>query len=154
WHELNRCKKTTCNGVETPTPNDEYLLYQTLIGAWPLGSENGSLPASFGDRIRSYMLKAIREAKDKTSWQHHNDCYESAACGFVDSVLQCEKFREVFLPFQRKIAYFGMLNSLSQTLLKLTVPGVPDIYQGNELWEFNLADPDNRRPVDYAVREE
>jgi (1->4)-alpha-D-glucan 1-alpha-D-glucosylmutase len=99
------------------------------------------------------MLKAMREAKEKTSWAKHNEPYESAVSEFIHSILQSPEFLDVFRPFQRKIAYFGMLNGLSQTLLKLTVPGVPDIYQGNELWEFRLADPDNRYQVDFAIRE-
>ena len=100
------------------------------------------------------MLKAIREAKDQTSWNNQNQRYEAAVVHFVDSVVQSRDFRQVFLPFQQKVAQLGMLNSLAQTLIKLTVPGVPDIYQGNEFWEFSLVDPDNRRPVDYAVRQQ
>jgi len=152
WHKLNRDKKSMCNGKEAPDPNDEYLLYQTLVGAWPFEIASQNPPPAFRDRICSYMIKAVREAMDKTSWAKHNQVYESAVTHFVSSILQSNEFLEAFAPFQRKIAYFGMLNSLSQTLTKLTVPGVPDIYQGNELWAFNLVDPDNRRPVDYAVR--
>jgi (1->4)-alpha-D-glucan 1-alpha-D-glucosylmutase len=95
----------------------------------------------------------VREAKEQTSWGHPSQEYESALTRFVTAVLQSEQFRADFLPFQRQVSYFGMLNSLAQTLLKLTVPGVPDLYQGNELWEFNLVDPDNRRAIDYPARE-
>jgi (1->4)-alpha-D-glucan 1-alpha-D-glucosylmutase len=154
WRSLNRDKKTPCNGTEAPTANDEYLLYQTLVGAWPLQDPEGQPPQDFADRIREYVRKAIREAKDKTSWARPNESYESATLNFVNSILESAEFLHVFLPFQRKIAFFGILNSLAQTLIKLTVPGVPDIYQGNELWALNLVDPDNRRVVDYSIRKE
>ena len=98
------------------------------------------------------MLKAVREAKEKTSWANQNKEYEDALTKFVEGVLGSREFRNDFIPFQRKISHFGMLSSLSQTMIKLTVPGVPDTYQGNELWELNLVDPDNRRAVDYDVR--
>ena len=152
WREVNREKKTFHDATGTPTPNDEYLLYQTLVGAWPTSSEASNPPEVFAKRIREYMLKAVREAKEKTSWANQNKEYEDALTKFVEGVLGSREFRNDFIPFQRKISYFGMLNSLSQTMIKLTVPGVPDTYQGNELWEFDLVDPDNRRAVDYDVR--
>ena len=153
WRKLNRDKKTLCGGIEAPTANDEYLLYQTLIGAWPFGLDNKGPGETFVERICDFMRKATREAKENTNWANPNQDYELAVSRFVESVLESKEFRDSFLPFQRKIAYFGMLNSLSQTLIKLTAPGVPDIYQGNELWEFSLVDPDNRRPVDYKARQ-
>ncbi len=152
WRKLNRDKKTLCAEIEAPTPNDEYLLYQTLVGAWPFGTGNKGLGENFIERICDFMRKAIREAKENTNWANPNQDYELAVSRFVKSVLESKEFRDSFLPFQRKTAYFGMLSSLSQTLIKLTVPGVPDIYQGNELWKFSLVDPDNRRPVDYKAR--
>ncbi len=152
WRKLNRDKKSSCCEIEAPTLNDEYLFYQTLIGAWPFGSGDKDPTERFIGRISDFMRKAIREAKENTNWANPNQDYESAVLRFVKSVLESQEFRDSFLPFQRKVAYFGMLNSLSQTLIKLTAPGVPDIYQGNELWEFSLVDPDNRRPVDYKVR--
>ena len=152
WRNLNRDKKTLCREIEAPTANDEYLLYQTLIGAWPFALDNKGPGESFVERICDFMRKAIREAKENTNWANPNQDYELAVSHFVKSVLESKEFRDSFLPFQRKTAYFGMLNSLSQTLIKLTAPGVPDIYQGNELWEFSLVDPDNRRPVDYEER--
>jgi len=151
WRKLNRDKKSLCGEIEAPTANDEYLLYQTLIGAWPFGIGKGP-DETLVERICDFMRKAIREAKQNTNWANPNQDYESGVSSFVKSVLESEDFRDSFLPFQRKAAYFGMLNSLSQTLIKLTAPGVPDIYQGNELWEFSLVDPDNRRPVDYKAR--
>jgi len=152
WHELNRAHKVAAGG-DHPTLNDEYLLYQTLIGTWPLENASDAPSAEFRNRIVDYMLKAVREAKEQTSWAHPSQEYESALTRFVTAVLQSEQFRADFLPFERQVSYFGMLNSLAQTLLKLTVPGVPDLYQGNELWEFNLVDPDNRRAIDYPARE-
>ncbi len=152
WQEMNRDKKTSDGGTAAPVPNDEYLLYQTLLGAWPIGKEANTRPESFLKRIREYMLKAVREAKEKTSWANQNAKYEDAVTKFVDGVLGSPEFCDDFGAFQSKVSHFGMLNSLSQTLVKLTVPGVPDTYQGNELWEFNLVDPDNRRPVDYELR--
>ena len=151
WRELNREKKRHVDGMEMPTRNDEYLFYQTLIGAWPSGDE---ARLGFGQRMREYMLKAVREAKDRTSWANPNEEYEAALTEFVETALKDEEFLADFVPFQRDVARFGTMNSLSQTLLKLTVPGVPDIYQGNELWDFSLVDPDNRRAVDYARREQ
>jgi (1->4)-alpha-D-glucan 1-alpha-D-glucosylmutase len=152
WREMNREKKTFASGTEAPVPNDEYLLYQTLVGAWPTGDEANKPPERFAKRICEYMLKAVREAKEKTSWANQNKDYEDSVTRFVSGVVGAQQFRNDFLPFQRKISHFGMLNSLSQTLIKLTAPGVPDTYQGNELWEFNLVDPDNRRAVDYELR--
>jgi (1->4)-alpha-D-glucan 1-alpha-D-glucosylmutase len=150
WREINKQHKHMSE-VESPTPNDEYLFYQTLIGVWPLDSHN--LPDGFSPRITEYTLKAMREAKEITSWANPNQEYEKAAAEFVKAALENKSFLDDFIPFERKISYFGMLNSLSQILIKLTAPGIPDIYQGNELWEFNLVDPDNRRPVDYSNRQ-
>jgi (1->4)-alpha-D-glucan 1-alpha-D-glucosylmutase len=158
WRELNGPFKRpepsgSASASEVPSPNDEYLLYQTLIGAWSFEPLAIPPPAMFVKRIREYMIKAAREAKDRTSWANPKQAYEEGLGSFVKSVIRSSAFLEEFLPFQRKIAYFGVLNSLSQLLLRLTVPGVPDVYQGNELWEFNLVDPDNRRSVDYAGRQ-
>lgn len=152
WREMNRDKKSVDDRTEAPVPNDEYLLYQTLVGAWPNGDQSRNPPQTFAKRISEYMLKAVREAKEKTSWSNQNKEYEDALIKFVNGVLASAEFRNDFIPFQRKISYFGMLNCVAQTLIRLTVPGVPDIYQGNELCEFNLVDPDNRRAVDYKLR--
>ncbi|HKW19213.1 MAG TPA: malto-oligosyltrehalose synthase [Terriglobales bacterium] len=152
WREMNRNKKEICDGVESPTANDEYLFYQTLIGAWPIGAEAENLPEDFSQRICDYMIKAAREAKEKTSWGNQNAEYESSLTKFSEAALRSKEFRNDFLPFHKTISHFGMLNSLAQTVIKLAAPGVPDIYRGNELWEFNLVDPDNRRAVDYDRR--
>jgi (1->4)-alpha-D-glucan 1-alpha-D-glucosylmutase len=155
WREMNADKKRIVDGSEAPSRNDEYLLYQTLIGTWSSSQPTITDP-QFPERINQYMLKAVREAKQRTSWANPNSEYESALDGFVKATLSsatAKLFLEDFVPFQRNIARFGRFNSLSQLLIKLTSPGVPDIYQGNELWDFSLVDPDNRRLVDYARRQ-
>jgi (1->4)-alpha-D-glucan 1-alpha-D-glucosylmutase len=157
WRRFNRVHRNSVNGKTAPSANDEYLLYQTLIGAWPpqpSGVENDW--KNFRERIENYMLKAMREAKQNTSWINQNSEYETAVSSFVKAVLNPDEqnqFMKDFVPFQRRVARVGLWNSLSQTLLKLTCPGVPDIYQGNDLWDFSLVDPDNRRPVDYPYRQ-
>ncbi len=158
WRRFNRSHKTLVNGKRAPSPNDEYLLYQTLVGAWPSESLNDTDAwKKFCERIENYTLKAIREAKQNTSWINRNTEYETAVSSFVKTLLKPgvqNKFLNDFVPFQHRIARIGLWNSLAQTLLKLTCPGVPDIYQGNELWNFSLVDPDNRQPVDYARRQQ
>ncbi|MGH9530564.1 MAG: malto-oligosyltrehalose synthase, partial [Terriglobales bacterium] len=153
WREVNHGKKRLVDDVLAPSRNDEYLLYQTLIGTWPF-EENAAADACFRDRIKAYMLKAVREAKEKTSWANPNTGYETAVTAFVDEILcpprEANEFLKSFTIFAESTTRTGMLNSLSQTLLKLTCPGVPDIYQGNELWDFSLVDPDNRRPLGYS----
>ncbi|HXM13495.1 MAG TPA: malto-oligosyltrehalose synthase [Terriglobales bacterium] len=161
WQRFNRAHKHLVNDCPAPSPNDEYFLYQTLVGAWP--SEPLTYTSDknewklFSERIENYMLKAIREAKQNTSWINQNAEYEVGVLSFVKALLSPDpenQFLNDFLPFQRRVARIGMWNSLSQTLCKLTCPGVPDIYQGNELWDFSLVDPDNRRPVDYVRRQQ
>lgn len=161
WRRFNRSYKRVVNDRPAPTPNDEYLLYQTLVGAWPLHlldeKSDKNEWETFRDRIEAYMLKAIREAKRNTSWINRNTEYEDAVSSFVKALLDPtakNRFLKDFIPFQRRVARIGFWNSLSQTLLKLTCPGVPDIYQGTELWDFSLVDPDNRRPVDYPHRQQ
>jgi malto-oligosyltrehalose synthase len=156
WSRINLGRKRLVNDEPAPSRNDEYLLYQTLIGTWPEVSLHAAGPDAFRNRIEFYMLKAVKEAKANTSWINPDEEYEEAVLHFVRALLDDpgrNAFLADFLPFQKRIARFGMLNSLSQTLLKLAVPGVPDIYQGNELWAFNLVDPDNRRRVDYDHRQ-
>jgi (1->4)-alpha-D-glucan 1-alpha-D-glucosylmutase len=155
WMRINRTRKREVDGRQAPSGNDEYHLYQTLLGAWPLTDPNASALAAFRERIEAYMIKAVREAKVRTSWTETEPAYEEALLQFVRSVLERREnnlFLADFLEFHRRVARFGLLNSLSQTLLRLTAPGVPDTYQGNELWDFSLVDPDNRRPVDYQCR--
>jgi (1->4)-alpha-D-glucan 1-alpha-D-glucosylmutase len=151
WTRLNGRKKVSVQGRVAPDRNEEYLLYQTLLGAWPAGGAD----ADFARRIREFMLKALKEAKVHTSWITPNAEYEAAVLQFVDAVLDpgdSAAFLEDFAQLQQRIAFIGRFNSLSQAVLKLGSPGIADIYQGNELWDLSLVDPDNRRPVDYARR--
>ena len=155
WSSLNKKKKTAVEGQEAPDRNEECLLYQTLMGTWPLGRPDKTEYDAFKKRIKDYIIKALREAKVNTSWINPNADYEDSVTSFIDAILAISadnKFLEEFEPFQKTISYFGMLNSLSQTLLKITCPGVPDFYQGTEIWDFSLCDPDNRRPVDFDRR--
>ncbi|MGA9393087.1 MAG: malto-oligosyltrehalose synthase [Candidatus Sulfotelmatobacter sp.] len=158
WRDLNRGHRSVINEKDAPSPNDEYLLYQTLVGAWPPElPDRGGDWETFRKRIEAYILKAMREAKQNTSWINQNTEYENAVSSFVAALLNPEgenRFLDAFLPFQRRVAQLGLWNSLSQLLLKLASPGVPDIYQGNDLLDFSLVDPDNRRPVDYALRQQ
>lgn len=155
WTRLNRAKKRRVDDQPAPSRNDEYLLYQTLLGAWPVATLDEAGLAAFRERIAAYMIKALREAKLHTSWINPNSAYEEATVAFVEALLTPSArnpFLTDFLPLAGRLTHFGLLNGLSQTVLKFTVPGVPDVYQGNELWDFSLVDPDNRRPVDYALR--
>ncbi len=160
WARLNRGKKRLVDDRRAPCANDEYLLYQTLIGAWPLellaqrDADEAPL-AVFRERIQTYLLKAVREAKVHSSWINPDQEYEGAVSDFIAALLdppQENPFLAELRDFLSPICQAGLCNSLSQTLLKLTAPGMPDIYQGNEVWDFSLVDPDNRRPVDYARR--
>jgi len=154
WAKLDDRCKSMVEGKTIPEANEEFGLYQTLLGAFPV---NGETDHDFIERIKAYAIKAARESKTATSWLLPNPVYESAITSFLGALLHPgveNPFLEEFLPFQRKIAFYGMWNSLAQTLLKITCPGVPDFYQGTELWDLNLVDPDNRRPVDFARREQ
>jgi (1->4)-alpha-D-glucan 1-alpha-D-glucosylmutase len=152
WSRLNRGKKKKVNGLAVPERNDEFFLYQTLVGAFPF--EERDYPA-FIVRVKEYIIKAVREAKVHTAWLKPDTTYEDAFIAFVEDILTPSghnQFLREFLPFQKKVAFYGIFNSLSQALVKVTSPGVPDFYQGTELWDFNLVDPDNRRPVDFKTR--
>jgi (1->4)-alpha-D-glucan 1-alpha-D-glucosylmutase len=155
WHRWNRRHATEVDGRPVPERNEEYLLYQTLIGAWPLTPLEGGALAAFSTRMQQYMLKAAKEAKVNTSWINPNEAYDEALQAFVARILEPgpgNRFLADFVSFQGFIARQGMANSLAQTLIKITAPGVPDFYQGTEVWDFSLVDPDNRRPVDFALR--
>lgn len=156
WSRLNRKWKISGEQGVMPTADDEYLLYQTLIGAWPLIMRDEQEHQVFCARIQAYMNKAIREAKVHTSWVNPDHEYEEAVHRFVAAVLnrsEAMEFLDDFLPFQRRIAQYGIYNSLAQLVIKMTAPGVPDFYQGTEFWDLNLVDPDNRRPVDFGERQ-
>lgn len=155
WSALNKGYKTEVDGMLAPDRNEEYLLYQTLIGAWPFHAMDEDECQSLSDRIQAYMAKALKEAKIHTSWVNPNHAYDQAVRDFIERILvraSPNPFLADFLPFQREIARHGVYNSLSQVLLKIAAPGIPDFYQGAELWDFSLVDPDNRRPVDYKMR--
>jgi len=155
WTGINHRWKSRVDGRTAPSRNDEYMLYQNLLGVWPFVPPSAEKYEVFIARMRGNFRKAIRESKGRTSWLNPNEEYEKAAERFLAKTLEPvsgHQFLEDFLPFQERVAYFGMFNSLAQVVLKLTCPGVPDIYQGNELWDFSLVDPDNRRPVDFANR--
>jgi (1->4)-alpha-D-glucan 1-alpha-D-glucosylmutase len=160
WRAANRRWKRTINDLEAPDANEEYLLYQTLLGTWPMqanGEPEGAATPDCIERIQAYMAKALHEAKINTSWIQPNEEWDAAMWDFVAKILDPSprnKFLPIFLPVAQEIARLGAINSLTQTLLKLTSSGVPDIYQGNEIWDHSLVDPDNRRPVDYNRRRE
>jgi (1->4)-alpha-D-glucan 1-alpha-D-glucosylmutase len=158
WRMTNRRWKRTINDLEAPDANEEYLLYQTLLGTWPVQAGGEAEPVAtqeYCDRIQAYMAKALHEAKINTSWIQPNEEWDAAMRDFITGVLNSaprNRFLPIFVPVAKEIARLGAINSLAQTLLKLTSPGVPDIYQGNEIWDYSLVDPDNRRPVDYKLR--
>ncbi len=159
WRQLNRRWKKTVDETPAPDPNEEYLLYQILLGSLPLtpwGELSDEERTAYVERIQQYMTKAMKEAKVNTSWVQPNEDWDAAVSEFVAKILRPapqNRFLETFLPLAEEIARTGAINSLAQTLLKLTSPGVPDFYQGNEVWDFSLVDPDNRRAVDYAQRQ-
>ena len=151
WSRMNRSRKREVDGQPAPSLNDESLLYQTLVGTWPLEDAD----TTYCERIEAYMVKAAREAKLRTSWANINTEYEDALTQFVRAALEIREgnlFLGDLQALQKRLTRFGLYNGLSQVLCKLTAPGVPDIYQGNEIWDFSLVDPDNRRPVDYDKR--
>ncbi len=158
WGTANRRWKRMVNDLEAPDANEEYLLYQTLLGTWPIQANGEAEPVpapEYIERIQAYMAKALKEAKINTSWIQPNEQWDTAMHDFVARILDSSprnKFLPLFLPAAKEIARLGAINSLTQTLLKLTSPGVPDIYQGTEVWDYSLVDPDNRRPVDYKMR--
>ena len=154
WARANRRGRTMIDGESYPSRNEEYLLYQTLVGTWPLAAMTPAGEREYRDRIAAYMHKATREAKVFTSWLNPSERHERAMTRFIDTALAPDHraFRDEFLPFCRRVARYGIYNSLAQLALKIGAPGVPDFYQGTETWTFTLVDPDNRQPVDYARR--
>lgn len=154
WSRINVSMKKKVKGKDVPEKNDEYLLYQSLIGAFPTLSDGTSSDdfSSFKERSRNYLIKAVREAKVHSGWVKPDRSYEKAFVSFLDAILDSEEFMVDFGLLQRKVAYHGFLNSLTQTLVKMTAPGIPDFYQGTELWDYSYVDPDNRRPVDFGKR--
>jgi (1->4)-alpha-D-glucan 1-alpha-D-glucosylmutase len=155
WSRLNQPHQVSVEEIPVPDPNEEYFLYQTLLGAWPIEPYTSEEYAEFVRRLQAYMQKALHEAKVHSSWLNPDPAYDDAMQQFVARILDPEQaglFLKDFRAFQQRISHYGMFNALAQTLLKITAPGVPDTYQGTELWDFSLVDPDNRRPVDYERR--
>ncbi len=159
WMRMNASHRTRIDAGWAPDRNDEYLFYQALVGVWPAEAADAPIPDRATDgltaRLRAYMLKAVREAKVHTSWIDENEPYGQAVARFVEKTLGgrgAARFLASFVPVQRAMARLGAVNALAQLVLKLASPGVPDFYQGTELWDLNLVDPDNRRPVDFPAR--
>jgi (1->4)-alpha-D-glucan 1-alpha-D-glucosylmutase len=152
WSRINRSKKAKSKGFEVPDRNDEYFLYQTLLGAYP---PDGRHDDEFVARLKAYLIKAVREAKVHTEWLKPDEGYEKGFVDFAEAILlpqEGNRFLAEFVPFARSIARCGMFHSLAQTLFKITAPGIPDTYQGTEFWDLSFVDPDNRHPVDFAER--
>jgi len=159
WRRINAPNRTRLPGGQAPDANDEYLFYQALLGVWPIGldASNPDLPTDLVPRLTAYMHKATKEAKRHTSWITPNPDYETAVARFIERSLTgrtSRAFFAAFLPLVDRVASAGMVNSLSQLVLKIASPGVADFYQGVELWDQSLVDPDNRRPVDFAIRQQ
>jgi malto-oligosyltrehalose synthase/4-alpha-glucanotransferase len=151
WMALNAGLKSK-NGRQAPTPNEEYLIYQTLAGTFPFDEKTGE---SYNQRICEYLVKALREAKQTSNWDDPDEDHEKGVCDFATSLLTPRsKFLDTFVPFHRKLAWRGVVNSLVQLVIKTCSPGTPDIYRGTELWDLSLVDPDNRRPVDFGRLQE
>ena len=150
WMSINKKHKKRIKGINSPTNNEEYFLYQTLAGVFPFEGNPGEM---FFNRMDEYIVKSLRETKTNSNWNEPNEDHERAVINFIRQILRSgSTFLESFIPFQQKISGYGIVNSLSQVMLKATSPGVPDFYQGTELWDLSMVDPDNRRPVDYRQR--
>jgi 4-alpha-glucanotransferase len=148
WKEINRKSKTKAGAEQVPSRNDEYFIYQSLVAHLPM---EGAIDETFTERFKAFMLKALREAKLNTSWSAPDEAYEQGTMAFIESILTLETdFLGSLYQFVGEIKTYGMINSLVQLILKNTVPGVPDTFQGNELWNLDFVDPDNRKPVDYG----
>jgi (1->4)-alpha-D-glucan 1-alpha-D-glucosylmutase len=155
WSAWNAVHRRELDGAAVPDANEEYHFYQTLLGAWPPAGGDAPPSAEFSARIQAYMRKALYEAKVHTSWVSPHPSYDEAVQEFIAAALderQSSEFLADLRSFAAELTPLGFLNSLAQVVLKVAAPGVPDFYQGSELWDFSLVDPDNRRPVDYAVR--
>jgi (1->4)-alpha-D-glucan 1-alpha-D-glucosylmutase len=160
WRRFNKARKRVISdGRAVPDANEEYLLYQTLVGMWPSDLRDEKSRSAAIGRVQQYMRKAVHEAKVNLSWVNQNPEYIEALDTFIERVLKPENSARpnVFLTELEQliapVTFFGAINSLAQTLLKITVPGVPDFYQGTELWDYSLVDPDNRQAIDFALRE-
>jgi (1->4)-alpha-D-glucan 1-alpha-D-glucosylmutase len=160
WQRVNaKAKRTLADGRVAPDANEEYLLYQTIAGVWPWRTDDPGCRESVVKRLQEYAAKALSEAKVNLSWISPDPEYVSAVQGFIADIVMPDKrgretsFMQVLEKLLPQIRFFGGVNSLAQLVLKATCPGVPDFYQGTELWDLSLVDPDNRRPVDYGLRD-
>jgi (1->4)-alpha-D-glucan 1-alpha-D-glucosylmutase len=156
WTRILRARQGDVERTAAPDRDDVYMLYQMFVGSWPIDMLDAPTEAqreAYGERIHTAIEKSLREAKRRSNWAAPDADYEQATQTFAREALKSDTFLSNFLPFMRRVARLGIENSLIQTVGKLTAPGVPDIYQGCELWDLNLVDPDNRRPVDFAIRE-
>ncbi|MEX0830612.1 MAG: malto-oligosyltrehalose synthase [Nitrospirales bacterium] len=157
WNHLNKKAVHRLEDQRVPSRNEEYLIYQTMLGAWPFGPITDEVRTHFLERLQAYLVKALREAKVTSSWLNPDETYEQAVVKFLSRILSptpTNAFLEDFLPFQHRISGYGIYNSLAQVLMKTLAPGIPDFYQGTELWDLSLVDPDNRGFVDYAYHQE
>ncbi|HZH12333.1 MAG TPA: malto-oligosyltrehalose synthase [Microvirga sp.] len=156
WCEIVSPYLSDVSNAPAPDANDQILLLQALLGAWPpelLDADGRKEMSAFHERMKGYVIKALREAKRQTSWVNPNEDYEDAALKVLQAVLDPENgILDRLRPLARRLSVLGAFNGLSRTILKMTLPGVPDVYQGTEFWDFSLVDPDNRRPVDYEAR--
>lgn len=152
WLDMNKVFRTTIDGRTVPQMNDEYFIYQSMLGGFP---EDFKVTDEWIKRVHAYLNKALREAKVNTNWSEPDETYEKACEKFVENILgENHGFLSSFIPFVKTVTEHAMVYTLTQTLIKLTAPGIPDIYQGCELWDLSFVDPDNRRPVDYEKRME
>jgi (1->4)-alpha-D-glucan 1-alpha-D-glucosylmutase len=152
WQQMNAPLKETVNNTQAPLPQDEYFIYQSILAGFP---PDGQATEDFLTRLKDYFIKAVREAKINSNWQEPNTAYEEACGRFMEAILSnWNSFLQHFLPFFETIQDYASVFSLSQALVKITAPGIPDIYQGCELWNYSYVDPDNRRPVDYQLRKQ
>jgi len=150
WKMLNERYKQKKSDVEMPCANDEYFIYQSLLGGFP---SDGAVDDMFLQRFKDFTVKAIREARVYTDWAEPDDVYEQSTLSFIDAILKNEEFMQSFLPFYQIVKHYGVVLSLGQTLIKITAPGIPDTFQGAELWDLSFVDPDNRRIIDFKQRQ-
>ncbi|WP_062100584.1 malto-oligosyltrehalose synthase [Candidatus Xiphinematobacter sp. Idaho Grape] len=156
WKRINKKFLVQVGDEMAPSPNEEYFLYQTLLGVWPLDTFSEDWE-QFVARIQKYLVKALKEGKVNSSWTQPNEEWEQAVAQFIKKILDSQTgsaFQRAFMPLAEEIARLGAWNSLTETVLKCTVPGIPDFYQGTEIWDFSLVDPDNRRQIDYTLRQQ
>ena len=155
WSDLARPHITVIDGEAVPDANDQWMFFQAILGAWPLELLDGDEPGAIEDfrkRLDAYAEKALREGKRRSSWVNVDEAYEGAVHAlFAKLVAPGSDFLTRMRPFARRLAHLGMIAGLGRTVLKATLPGLPDTYQGTEFWDFSFVDPDNRRPVDYPA---